>query len=81
MVFNPNITKQAIEVIFSVKKNKPVHPELTFNGVPVAREDHTQHLGVHLDSRLNFSKHITEAIRKATKGLSLMKFLSKYVSL
>ena len=80
MVFNPDITKQAIEVIFSVKKNKPVHPELTFNGIPVAREGHTQHLGVHLDSRLNFCKHITEAIRKATKGLSLMKFLSKYVS-
>ena len=54
MVFNPDITKQAVEVIFSVKKNKPGHPELTFNGVPVAREDHTKHLGVHLDSRLNF---------------------------
>ena len=39
-----------------------------------------KHLGVHLDSRLNFSKHIVESIRKATKGLSLMKFLSKYVS-
>ena len=80
MVFNPDITKQAIEVIFSVKKKKPFHPELNFNDVPVAREDHTQHLGVHLDSRLNFSKHISEAIKKATKGLGLMKYLSKYVS-
>ncbi len=80
MVFNPDITKQAIEVIFSVKKKKPYHPELTFNDVPVAREDHTKHIGVYLDSRLNFSKHITEAIRNATKGLSLMKYLSKYVS-
>ena len=80
MVFNPDITKQAIEVIFSVKKKKPHHPELTFNDVPVAREDHTKHLGVHLDSKLNFSKHITEAVRKATKGLGLLKYLSKYVS-
>ena len=80
MVFNPDITKQAIEVIFSVKKKKPYHPELSFNGVPVAREDDTKHLGVHLDTRLNFSKHITEAIRNATKGLSLMKYLSKFVS-
>ena len=63
MVFNPDITKQAVEVIFSVKTKKPFHPDLTFNGVPVAREDHTQHLGVHLDSRLNFSKHISEATR------------------
>ena len=43
MFFNPDITKQAIEVIFSVKKNKPEHPELTFNGIPVSREDHTKH--------------------------------------
>ena len=80
MVFKPDITKQAVEVIFSVKKKKPSHPDLTFNGIPVAREDNTKHLGLYLDSRLNFSKHIAEAIRKATKGLSLMKYLSKYVS-
>ena len=75
-----DITKQAVEVIFSVKKNKPIHPDLHFNGIPVAREDYTKHLGVYLDSRLNFSKHITESVRKATKGLSLLKYLSKYVS-
>ena len=80
MVFNPDITKQAIEVIFSVKKNKPDHPELIFNDIPVARQDHTKHLGVFLDSRLNFSKHIKEAIIKAKKGISLLKYLSKYVS-
>ena len=28
MVFNPDITKQAIEVIFSCKNKKPDHPEL-----------------------------------------------------
>ena len=79
MVFNPDITKQAVEVIFSVKRKKPIHPDLNFNGIPVAREDSTKHLGAHLDSRLNFSKHIAEAVRKATKGLSLLKYLSKYV--
>ena len=80
MVFNPDITKQAIEVIFSVKKKKPEHPELIFNGIPVSREGHTKHLGVYLDSGLNFSKHIREAVIKATKGVSLLKYLSKYVS-
>ena len=59
MVFNPDLTKQAIEVVFSCKNNKPDHPELTFNGIPIAREPFTKHLGVYLDSRLNFSKHIT----------------------
>ena len=80
MVFNPDMTKQAIEVIFSVKKNKPDHPELIFNEISVARQDHTKHLGVFLDSRLKFSKHIKEAIIKAKKGISLLKYLPKYVS-
>ena len=77
MVFNPNITKQAIEVIFSVKKKNAVHPDLTINGIPVAR--HTKHLGLYLDSALNFSKHVKEAVIVALKGISLLKYLSKYV--
>ena len=80
MIFNPDITKQAEEVIFSVKNIKPIHPTLTFNNVPVARVEHTKHLGVYLDSRLNFSKHIREAILKAFNGLSILKILSKYVN-
>ena len=55
MEFNPDITKQAIEVIFSHKYKKPNHPPLTFNGIPVKRENCTKHLGVFLDNRLNFS--------------------------
>ena len=79
MVFNPDITKQATEVIFSVKKKKAIHPDLTMNGVPVARQDHTKHLGLFLDSALNFSKHVKETILVAFKGISLLKYLSKYV--
>ena len=80
MIFNPDITKQAIEVIFSNKKKKPVHPELVLNNIPVDRQDFTKHLGIYLDSNLNFSKHIREAVLKALKGISLLKFLSKYVA-
>ena len=78
MVFNPDISKQAIEVIFSVKKKKPEHPDLVFTGVPVARHEHTKHLGVYLASGLNVSKH-REAVLKAL-GLSILKYLSKYVN-
>ena len=58
MEFNPDITKQAIEVIFLHKKNKPAHPPLSFNGISVKRESHTEYLGVILDQRLNFRLHI-----------------------
>ena len=79
MVFNPDITKQAIEVIFSCKKKSIDHPELVFNGIPVARKPFTKHLGVYLDSKLNFSKHIKEKVAKAMKGITLLRYLSKYV--
>ena len=80
MKFNPDITKQAIEVIFSQKYKKPVHAPLVFNGIPVLREDSSKHLGMILDEHLNFRKHIKEAIVKANKGLALMKYLAKYVN-
>ena len=70
MKFNPDVTKQAIEVIFSSKYNKGNHPPLSFNGIPVARKDSTKHLGIILDEKLNFRKHILESIEKAKKGLS-----------
>ncbi len=80
MKFNPDITKQATEVIFSQKYKKPNHPPLVFNGIPVAREISTKHLGMVLDDHLSLRKHVKEAIEKANKGVGLMKFLSKYVN-
>ena len=35
MSFNPDLLKQAHEVIFSQKRNKPHHPDIIFNGNPV----------------------------------------------
>ena len=72
MGFLIQTTKQAIKVIFSCTKNKPAHPDLSFNGVPVSREPFTKHLGLYLDNRLNFCKHIKEQVLKATKGVSLL---------
>ena len=46
----------------------------------MARHDYTKHLGVYLDSGLDFSKHIRGSVLRALKGLRLLKYLSKYVS-
>ena len=79
MVFNLDIYKQEIEVIFSWKNKKPEYPALSFNDIPIAREPFTKHLGGYLDSRLDFSKHIKEKVSSAMKGITLLKLLSKYV--
>ena len=79
MVFNPDLTKQAVEVIFSVKTKIPVHPELSFNDIPVARKEFTNHVSFYLDERLSFAKHVRESIIKAKKGISVLKFISNYL--
>ena len=76
MVFNPDLSKQAQEVIFSRKTNKISHPTTTFNTVPVARTSCQKHLGLHLDEKLNFTQHIKIKISKANKGIGIIKRLS-----
>ena len=80
MKFNPDISKQAVEIVFSNKYKKPNHPPISFGGIPVARVESTKHIDLALDQRLSFREHIFESIEKAKQGLSLMKFLSKYVN-
>ena len=51
-----------------------------FNGSEVAVKTEHKHLGMILDSELNFQSHIREAIIKARRGIGIIRFLSKYVS-
>ena len=74
---HPDISKQVIEVIFSYKVNKPGHPLLVFDGIPVARKESTKHLGVILDERLSFQLHIKEVLAKDKTGLGLLSCISR----
>ena len=58
MSFNPDPTKMAQEVLFSRKKSKVIHPSLIFNGKDVSRFESQKHLGLVLDSKLNFDMHL-----------------------
>ena len=74
-------TKQAAEVIFSCEKSSPNPPQLIFNGIAVAKVNDQKHLGLILDSRLSFEKHINEKIIKAKKIVEILKHLSKFLPL
>ena len=52
MNFNPAATKQAQEVIFSLKTRKVPHPSLVFNNAKVTQLIYQRHLGIILDSKL-----------------------------
>ena len=58
MIFNPDLTKQAQEVIFSRKLNKPVHPNLNFNNSQVSQTESPKPLGLILDNKPNFNEHL-----------------------
>ena len=75
MLFNPDITKQVQEVIFSRKNTKNDHPIAYFNEAPVAHTTCQKHLGMHLDEKLNFNHHVKN-IAKANKGIGLISKLA-----
>ena len=76
MAFNPDPNKQANEVLFSCKTKKVDHPPIFFNGFPVVQVKETKHLGLILQFKLNFEKHLLEKIKKAKKIIGIMKHLN-----
>ena len=59
MKFNADKTE---EVVFSCKRNKPAHPSLKLGSSDIIAKTEHKHLGVILDSKLDFQSHVIEAI-------------------
>jgi hypothetical protein len=75
VTINPNKTES---MIFSVKKFKPHHPDLFFDGDIVANVSLHTHLGVTLSSNLSRKAHVLKVYEKACKRLNMLKGL-KYI--
>ena len=57
MIFNPDPTKPAEEVIFT-NRNLTLYDPVSYSGVDVMKVDYHKHLGFILDSKTSYSKHI-----------------------
>ena len=79
MSFNPDITKQAKEIIFSRKNIKVNHPDLLFNNSVVENTSLHKHLGLILDDKLSFKDHVSSVIDKASKGINILRKLRFYL--
>ena len=75
MGFNPDPTKQAQELIFSRKVQTTNHPPLFFNENVVPKTTLQKHLGMFLDSKLNFSEHLKTIFQKTNKTIGLLRKL------
>ena len=76
MSFNPDVSKQAQEVIFCRKKNINNHPVVFFNNLPINRKSTQKHLGLLLDEKLYFSEHTNEKLKKAAESVNLLRKLN-----
>ena len=78
MLFNPDPVKQAI--CFSHKRDKVVYPPLQFNNNDVQSANSQKHLGLVLDSKLDFNENVNNKINKCNKSTGIMKKLSLTLS-
>ena len=70
MILNPDVSKQAQEVVFSRKAITTNDETVYFNSVPVIRENFQKRLGQIFDSKLNFFDHINEQLKRPLKALT-----------
>ena len=81
MLFNPDPNKQAVEILFSKKQHqKDNYLSLNFNGDKVQAAVSQKHLGLVLDSKLDFIEHISNKINKSNKIIGIMKKLTLFLS-
>ena len=76
VLFNPEPTKQAIEVRFSHKRNNVSQQPFTFNNKKIQSALSQKHLGLVLDSKLDFNQHVDDKINRYNKIIRIMKRLS-----
>ena len=72
MSFNPDLSKQAQEVIFSRKLQKSTHPTLSFNNNTVSQSVTQKHLGMLLDTKLDLQGHLKSIFNKVNKTIGLL---------
>ena len=71
--FNPDISKQAQEIIFSRKLKKNPRRPLTFKSNQVNKTSSQKHLGIILDESLSFEEHLKTISVKTNKTLYLLR--------
>ena len=68
MKFNPYASKQAQEVIFSMRVSKSFHADVYFNNNPVELTSAHKHLGMILDPKVSFEEHLKSLMTHSIKN-------------
>ena len=74
MSFNPNSNNQTQGVLSSRKIQKSSQPSLIFNNI-VTQSLTQKHLGIFLDTKLDFQEHLESIFSKVNKTIGLLRKL------
>ena len=74
-LFNAYYSKQDQEIVDSRKNRVTNHGSISLNNMIINRENVLKHLGLLLDVRLNFVEHINAQMKKANKGINIIRKL------
>ena len=80
MSFNPDPNKQTQKVLFSHKIQKSSQPSLIFNNNIVTQWLTQKHLGMFLDTKLDYQEHGKSILSKVNKTIGLLRKLHHILS-
>ena len=81
MLFNPDPNNQTAEILFSKKQHEKENcSPLNFNGDNLQTAISQKHVGLILDSKLDFNEHISKKINKCKEIIGIMKKFSPFLS-
>ena len=69
--FNPDVNKQAQDVIPKIKSN--IQPSLVFSNNVVSQVNSQKHLGITLDFKSTFEEHLLNVFKKVNKTIDLSR--------
>ena len=64
----------------SRKLNKPNHPSLNSNNTVVIQSTTHKHLGMILDTKLDFQEHLKDKLSKISETIGLLRKLQKILT-
>ena len=74
-----NVSKTHFVIFRNPGKSVTVTKTLYINGTPIKQEPYTKFLGVYLDEKLNWSKHIQEISTKIARGIGVLTRARRYL--
>ena len=67
-------------MVFSNKNKTPTNMKLLMGGQPIEKVEHTKFLGVILDHKITWKKHINYISSKIAEGIGIIRKVQKYLN-